>query len=325
MKSEARFNGFKNELSQIFNFYELKVLDAQRLEDGMINSSYKLITEGGLKFVLRVYKNGVKTNKDIQKELLFMGEMENHGIPVPVIIDNIYGTKLSVFNDVSGAEWRAIVMTFVEGRHLKSNDFDIIPEFAIYQAKMHLASDKLEKDFDAPNFKAMIDWMDKEFEETKSKKITEEVLSKIENIYNELKQDIDLSYKDIVELPYGDVHLDYDSDNLIVNDKKIKAILDFDDISCQPFILDIANSLLWWLFKNKQEDYKKILQSYFKNYRKTREISEKELKFLNLFLRMRNLTLMCLLYVNTPEEVRYEKVNQGINLDPLLTEVKWRL
>jgi Ser/Thr protein kinase RdoA (MazF antagonist) len=101
----------------------------------------------------------------------------------------------------------------------------------------------------------------------------------------------------------------------------VKAILDFDDISSQPFILDTANSLLWWLFKNERKNHKAILSNYFKNYNKMRKILDEEYEFLSLFLRMRNLTLMCLLYVNISEEVKYEKVNQGIVLDPLLKQI----
>lgn len=144
-------------------------------------------------------------------------------------------------------------------------------------------------------------------------------MANTEGIYSDLKRNIELNFDDILALPCGDVHLDYDSDNIIVENDKIKAILDFDDISNQPFILDTANSIWWWLFKNKKEDYEKILSNYFESYQKIRNITEKEYKFLNLFLRMRNLTLICLLYVNISREINYAEVEKGLILDVFLS------
>jgi Ser/Thr protein kinase RdoA (MazF antagonist) len=322
MDSNLRFNGSEDELLKIFNLYELNVLSTQIFKDGIINTSYCLEISSGEKVVLRVYQNTEKSNENIEKELDFMNEMKNFGVPVPAVLNNNKGKKLTIFKDSHGKEWRCIVMTFVEGRHLKPNDFGFIPEFATYQAKMHLASIKINKNPDGPNFKAMIDWMDKEFEGIKSKKLTKDIFGSIEKIYIELKKDIEVNYKNILDLSYGDVHLDYDSENIIVKDGKIKAILDFDDISLQPFILDTANSLWWWLFKNKKEDYKKILQKYFESYEKIRNISEKEHKQLSLFLRMRNLTLICLLYVNIGAEINYIRINEGLAIDPLLKNIK---
>lgn len=315
MNSALKFNGSKEELSKIFDLYKLNVLDVQCFKDGIINTSYCLKIGDGSKLVLRVYQNDGKGNDAIEKELDFMDEMRNSGVPIPLIIANIFDKKLTIFKDFVGREWRAIVMAFAQGRHLEPTDFEIIPEFAAYQAKMHLASSGLNKNSANPNFKDMIDWLDKEFNETKLKGLTEEIFGEIEAIYNKLKQDIELNLDDILALPCGYVHLDYDSDNVIVDNGKIKAILDFDDISKQPFILDTANSIWWWLFKNKKEDYEKILNSYFESYRKIRNITEKEYKFLSLFLRMRNLTLMCLLYVNISEEINYARINEGLAID----------
>ncbi|MEK7172480.1 MAG: phosphotransferase [Patescibacteria group bacterium] len=307
MNSALKFNGSQEELSKIFDLYKLNVLDVQCFKDGIINTSYCLKIGDGSKLVLRVYQNGGKSNDAIEKELNFMDEMRNSGVPIPPVMANIFDKKLTIFKDSIGREWRAIIMAFAQGRHLEPTDFAIIPELAMYQAKMHLVSSGLNKNSESPNFKAMVDWLDKEFNETKSKGLAKEIFSKIEEIYNGLKQDIELNFDEILALPCGDVHLDYDSDNVIVDNGKIKAILDFDDISKQPFILDTANSIWWWLLKNKKENYEKILNSYFESYRKIRDITEKEYKFLSLFLRMRNLTLMCLLYANIPEKNRLRK------------------
>lgn len=315
MDSALKFKGSEEELSKIFDLYKLNVSDVQCFKNGIINTSYCLKTEDGSKLVLRVYQSGDKSNDAIEKELDFMDEMRKSGVPIPSIIVNIFDRKLTVFKDSVGKEWRVVVITFARGRHLEPTDFEIIPEFAMYQAKMHLVSSGLNKNSEGSNFKAMVDWMDKEFNEIKSKGLIKEIFGKIEEIYNELKQNIESSFEEILALPYGDVHLDYDSDNVIIDNGKIKAILDFDDISRQPFILDTANSIWWWLLKNKKEDYEKILNSYFESYREIRNIAEKEYKFLSLFLRMRNLTLMCLLCVNISEGINYLRINEGLILD----------
>ncbi|MDO8524119.1 MAG: phosphotransferase [bacterium] len=319
LEKDIKFDGSKEELVEVFDLYKLSVLDVQCFKGGIINTSFCLKIEDGSKLVLRVYQNGDKSNDAIENELNFMEEMRISGVPVPLVIANIFDKKLTVFKDSAGMEWRAIIMTFAEGRHLESNDFEIIPEFATYQAKMHLVSSGLNKNLERSNFKTMVDWMDKEFNEIKAKELTKEIFGKVEEIHSDLKRNIELNFDGILALPCGDVHLDYDSDNIIVDNGKIKAILDFDDISNQPFVLDTANSIWWWLFKNKKEDYEKILSNYFESYQKIRNIIEEEYKFLNLFLRMRNLTLICLLYVNISEEINYAEVEKGLILDLFLS------
>jgi len=78
---------------------------------------------------------------------------------------------------------------------------------------------------------------------------------------DQVTRDIKNNADEISCLPLGLVHLDYDSDNILIKGNKIAAILDFDDLSSQPFIADLGNSLWWWLFTSNNKDLRCVCRN----------------------------------------------------------------
>ena len=243
----------------------------------------------------------------------------NH-VPVVKVLKNQSGSYLTKFSNFSEKAWRVILMEYVKGEHLKSSQINLIPTFAKYQAKMHIVADSFERTKN--NFLGkMVSWLENESKEAlrniDEAKLRREYASISAEILSEAKRRI----KEINALPFGMVHLDYDSDNLIVSQKQIKAILDFDDISSQPFILDTANSLWWWLFFNPLKIHTKIISLYFKTYNKYRLLSKREKDFLPFFIRMRNITLAAALFVNVKEKRNLHLLRKALKADKLFKEI----
>lgn len=274
---------------RLLNFYDLIPVDFKEIKTGVENTSIFLKTNKG-KFVLRVYRRNNKTMGEIAQEVEFMNFLRNQGIPTPQIMLNLKGKLISQIK-INKVAWNFILMEFVDGKHLISDQHSIIAEVSKYQALIHKAAGKFKKVEKSKNLKDRIN------EFTVQNKKAEKFLKNnylwpdIRKIIIQTAQDAKRNFDEINSLPSGLVHLDYDSDNILTKRNKVMAILDFDDLSCQPFIMDLGNSLWWWLFTNKNNDLKLLYKKYLGGYQKYRRLSKKELLFLLLFIKMRNISI----------------------------------
>ncbi len=319
-----KFIGSKSDLLKVLDLYDLKYKSIKPIKNGIINSSFFVLDQRGKKYVLRVYRNGMRTDHEILRELQITQKFRRAGIPIPQLLENLKGKLLTEFSDKNRQSWRAILMKFVNGRHLKANDYSLIPEFAALQAKMH----KLERGSKTKNslklsFDKMVAWLKDEKNKARLKKIQKQnLIEKYEAIVQDILLEIKLNQKTIWSLPAGYVHLDYDSNNLLVGTKHIEAILDFDDLSYQPLALDSAFSLWWWLFENPIAKHESILQLYAQGYTKHRKWSRVESQLLPLFMRMRNATLAGLLFVNLPKNPNLKLLERAIKLDRVFKTIR---
>lgn len=318
---KTKFKGSKIDLQKALVQFGLKAQKVKVIKKGVVNSSFLILISNGKKYVLRVYQKDHRTDAQIQNELKIMKDFSLNNIPTVRVLKNKSGVYLTKFFDAKGEVWRAILMKYVQGKHLKPSQINLIPEFAKYQAKMHVVASGFKKT--KSNFsRKMVSWLENESKQAlrniQNVKLRREYALISSEILAEAKERI----KEINALPSGEVHLDYDSDNLIVSKKRIKAILDFDDASTQPFVLDTANSLWWWLFFNPVKMHAKILDVYFKSYTKYRLLSKKERDFLPFFIRMRNITLAATLFVNMKEKRNLKSFRKALKADKLFKEMK---
>jgi Ser/Thr protein kinase RdoA (MazF antagonist) len=163
-------------------------------------------------------------------------------------------------------------------------------------------------------------WMKKELKKSLLNKKLDEKIKKIiieksNNIFNEWN----LNQKEFLNMDFSLVHFDYDSSNILIKNNKISGIIDFDDIIEAPTIIDLGFSLWWWLFFNFKKN--KLLTSirYIKGYSKIRKLNDKEKKLLPLIIRMRNMILLCLLFINEREKPEEKNIKKSFYLDELLT------
>ncbi|GEM_PF-2896518 len=318
----TKFKGLKVDLQKALSLYDLNPIKIKAIKDGIINSSFLVVSADGSMYVFRVYQKGNRTDAEIQNELKLMKNFESNDIPVAPVFKNKFGSYLTKFRDSEGEVWRAILMQFVKGSHLKPSQLNLISEFAKYQAKMHVVASTLKQVKGDFFEKKMIDWLEKERRQALRRIRNSKVHKEYAKISSEIIIEAKNKKKEISLLSSGEVHLDYDSNNLIVTNKHIKAILDFDDISKQPFVLDTANSLWWWLFFNPNKSHKKIIDSYFKSYSRYRSLNKAEKGFLPLFIRMRNATLAALLFVNIRGKADSKSLNKALQIDRLFQQIK---
>ena len=315
-----RYKGSKSDLSRIISLYGLKVSSVKLIKDGIINTSFVVFTNDGRKFVLRVYQDDNRRDAEINTELAVMEKLRDNGVPIPEVFKNLKGKVLNKFVDLKGNKWRAILMEFVDGHHLEASQYKLVPEFAKYQAKMHKLMSKFKSHKQRSSFERMVEWLESESKKAISKIEDNRLREEYKKISSEIIAKAKVFKKAINTLPSGLVHLDYDSNNVIVSDNHIKAILDFDDISKQPFVLDCANSLWWWLFFNPASKHDVLLSSYLKNYLTIKKLNVAERKYFPLFLRMRNATLGALLFVNLKTDLKSFK--KALMLDSSFKQIK---
>jgi len=318
-----KFKGSKTKIREILTRYRVELKDFQPIKDGIINSSFFITTKDDKKYVLRVYKQGNRTEGEIQNEINMTNQFRKAGVPIPKLKKNINGKELDFFYDTKGKKSNVVLMEFVKGKHLLQEDHELISECAEYQSLMHVTAKKyLKKVNTETHFIKMIDWLISE-KNNAIKKLDKNLANKYENLVKEILVQTKEHNRDIALLTATDVHLDYDSNNIIVADKHIRGIIDFDDMSKQPMVLDVAFSLWWWLFFNKTNEYEKILKLYKKGYEKHRKFTNSESMFLSLFIRMRNATLAGLLFVNlNPKKPNIKSFKKALKLDRLFCEIK---
>ena len=319
-----KFQGSKSEIKKLLALYGLKSKSIVPIKDGIINSSFFVLDSESEEYVLRVYQRGTRADRDILNELRITAKFRQAGVPIPQTLKNVKGQILTKFRDSKYNQWRAIVMEFITGHHLKSNEHSLISEFAGFQAQMHeLGQQILPRPNLKSSFNKMAVWLKEERTKALLKKLPDSGLKqKYEGIVQDILLEIKEREKEIWTLPAGYVHLDYDSNNIIVSDRHIRGILDFDDLSYQPLALDSAFSLWWWLFFNPILTHTQILRRYRQGYTKRRHWSTMESQLLPLFIRLRNATLAALLFINLPKGPDLKSLKKAIKLDSLFKTLK---
>jgi Ser/Thr protein kinase RdoA (MazF antagonist) len=250
-------------LEIILDQYDLRLVNFTEASSGIENKTVMTDTNRG-KYVVRIYRNGKKSDRSIDMELDFMAYLHSHSVPVPGVLCNqssSYITKLTF----DGRKWQIIVMEYIEGEHAKQYTEELISNMAKTQAAMH----SLSAAYPVKGIPA-----------EKLNVLKEEYFIKQIDLHH-LKDDrlrgflerasayrLDLD----VNLSRGLCHLDYDTDNVLAKDSSVLAVLDFDDLAIAPFIVCLAYTL-WHIYTEKNEA---AAWQYLENYETFRQLSDLE-------------------------------------------------
>src|SRR3989344_3248062 len=303
--------------------YGMKLIDAHPVKAGIENSSSFVSTAKG-KFVLRVYRQTNKTPAWIKRELDFMSFMNERGIPIPkVFLNNRYGT-INIYKKDEKI-WRYILIERAPGRHLKGTDHNLVPQLAYCQAVLHKSSVQFAKKYQTPgNFiEGPLNYFVSEMANANKSKISKsQFWTRVKVITNEIIKEMEGDLGRLKKLPHGLVHLDYDSDNILVTKNKIEGIIDFDDLSHLPFVVDLANTLWWWAWTNRNKNPEKVIKRYLDYYRRERPLSKNELSFLTLFMRLRNIAVGIVFGVKREKNISSVAANKVIEFDKVIKSLK---
>lgn len=281
----------KDIVTNLLSLYDFDLISFKEVSSaGVKNVCVFLDTNKGL-FVLKVYRNNNKKLKEISQEISFADFMRESSIPIPRVLLNNKGKFVSQ-KRIDGVVWTYVLMDFAKGEYLNHDQYGFMSSMAKYQALMHKTTGGFKIVGKTRTLKNEIDdfvCYDKKAEEfLKENWFYLRIRKVINNTIFILKNNLG----EIKNLPSGLVHMDYESDNILVNKNRITAILDFDDLSYHPFVADIGISLWWWLFMNKDKDCKALLNKYLKEYQKHNKLSKKEIEYLPLFIQMRNIHVL---------------------------------
>lgn len=202
----------KNDILELANKYGIKLNHYQPIEQGISNSNFLLTTEQG-KFVLTVFELDPIQASHIANVLR---QLEQHKFPAPRLISTKDGKPITSFQDKP-----VLLKSYLPGQVLDKPDEQQLGQVGTALAHLH----EIPAPEDLPGTPAYI----------------------TQTYPTVIKAEIDREYRHWIEkrcnlinknfprnLPNGLIHGDLFSDNILFEDGKFKAMLDFED-TCQYF------------------------------------------------------------------------------------------
>lgn len=262
-----KINITRKECAKITSQYDIGELLSYRLfPKGKAHTNYLIKTNKG-KFVCKIYNN--KSEKEILCAVNILQKLKHDGFPCIRTLQTISDKSYFTIQDKIG-----ILYVYVEGKQINKPNLNQFNETAITLATLH----NITKNYRAQNCEK------------------ERVISKQECLLSAKENAQQLTNRDLarerlnwvvsvnntidfpVKLPSGIIHGDYSQENILFEDNKIVAVLDFDGSGHGPFILDIASMIYFWAwFKEpKRKLNLSKARDLLKEYQKTRKLIKAE-------------------------------------------------
>lgn len=281
-----------DELNLIIKNYSLgrSISSIEQLTDGWTNITCKFQIESSNEiYVLREYVSAdLQTIKFELKFLRYLFEGQQQQLPVVPSIDPPGIIILS-------NQHYATLFPFISGRKYLNSERDLwqIIEISRFLGRLH-SIDFNEKysrrTINIPHIKYQLINCCENFRQNQPiiyeriRRIVDEKTESIPLIENECEQ-IQFENDFEVDLPKGFIHLDVHDENVLFHHelKQIVAVLDFDELSYGPFLLDIAMTLCFWcLVESKFKfDYVRI---FLIEYQQSRAMNLTENEWIHLEL-----------------------------------------
>ncbi|MBC8500823.1 MAG: homoserine kinase [Nanoarchaeota archaeon] len=252
-----------SEVEKLISKYPVgNLVSFERIKQGFMNYSYIITTDQG-RFVLRISK---KTKK--KKDRLFEIGMVNHlqGFPVPYYIKDNRNRYINTFK---GHHYS--IYLFLNGSMPKKTTKKLFKQVAFFLAKFHNKINSFESGINRFSWYSFTDERADEFEKYLLKEIPE---YESEILY--LKEEL-LKNRLPENLPSGAIHCDVKRENILVHNRNLSGVVDFDNCQIGPFLLDLAIAINWFCTDWKGLDYRKT-RKFLKFYEKYRKLSNEEKK-----------------------------------------------
>lgn len=306
LNPETQVNLTKQLLSKILSNYNLKALSFTIAKSGIENTT-ALITTAENKYALRIYRQNKKKETHIQQEVDFMTLLRKNRLPVPEVFLNDKGSFITNF-EARGSTWNCILMELMPGKNPKVYSRKMITSMAQTQAIMHKLGMRFAKT--QPESKSLTILKEGYF----IKNINRAKL-KNKNIIAFINRADKFVVRLDPKLPHGFNHLDFDAyGNVLINNDKVSAILDFDDLMLSPIIVCLGYSLWGTLCAtNKMSN----ISLYIQEYEKIRKLSGLEKSYLQNILVFRNYVIGSLLVMFSGEK-KIKDLNKIIKLEALI-------
>ena len=213
----------QKQIVQLARQYGISVESARPMEGGAANSSY-LIHAGQRKYVLTVYED--KTIPQVVEMGQLLRELEKYSFPTVVALQTTSGDLVAEHEGKP-----VLVKEYIHGQVIKNMEEDMLAQVGNALARLHQipAPDNLRREhpYGLETFSTFIGLdIDAKFDAWLSDRM----------IYlNENTPD---------DLPRALIHGDMFYDNVLFDDRKLKAIIDFEEVCTYYRIFDLGMALL---------------------------------------------------------------------------------
>jgi len=265
------------------------------------NAVFKVTTDTGSQYALRLHRPGYHSDIELRSELLWIQALKESGFDVPDVIPSISGELLeSVEIEEIHQVYQVDLFAWVDGEQLGSLEeglgdekvkvaanFFTIGEMAaqlhnqssawVAGKEFHRHSWDLEGLIGEEPFWGRF-W---ELEALNASQV--EMLQAVREKARAELQAFGVSVRN-----FSLIHADFVPENLLV-DGDIVRLIDFDDAGFGWHLFELATALY---FIQDDPGYELAKQSLIEGYRSKRELPDSDLKLLDLFLAMRGVTYL---------------------------------
>ena len=283
----------KKDISYINKKFEIeKIINFKGIKQGIENTNY-LLRSKNKKFILTIFEKRV-FQKEIPFFMKLMDQLNNLKINCPKPQKNKNGSYLIRIKNKP-----ACIVSFLKGKDKKSLNLKNCYDVGKMVAEIHLSTKKInlfrKNSMGIKYLNPLLNSI-----KFKSKKFTN------------LEKFLKMSFKDIKKkwpknLPSGVIHGDLFIDNIFFKNNRLSGIIDFYFAANDYFMYEIAICINALCFDKKKSKFlmnKRKVKNLMKGYERTRKISFKEKKSLNILCRgaaMRYFLTRLYDYTNTPK------------------------
>lgn len=264
-----------DEINSVLQNYFDSVEKTEKIKTGNDNENY-FVWADGQRYVLRIYNEvqyKPRTQEDIEEEISFINFFSSHGVQTPAVIAARDGKLISKIGERFCAVFEFYPGNYAYGR-LKSIHFAQIGEM---MGKVH----RLTEDNNIDTVKLY-----------QGKYLWQ--------LIEQTEQDA----KVFESVPQHFIHNDYHFANILFDEDKLSALLDFDCYCVGHFACDIARFFVADLAYTEVEDYwhtQEFVDAFYGAYAKSRKLNEGDEKLIPL-------------YINLHQQIQINRLNK--NKDP---------
>ncbi len=293
------------------------------------NSVFKVTTQDGTRYALRIHRNDYHNVQQLNSELMWMGALNKDGIKTPQVMATKNGkTVLPVSHPRVQGSRHCSLLSWVEGeafdqlgRVEKGVQKELEERYyrlGAMAAKMHNQSEKWQ-----PPAEFTRHAWDKEgllgdeplwgrfWQHPVLKPKQKDMILKARLVLQELLKDLGQG-KDC----YGLIHADFLPENILVNKGELHLI-DFDDCGYGWHLFEMATSLLP---QADQPFFDELVSQYVAGYRTERTLSQEHVEILPAFIMIRVFTYLGWLNTRTSSFKNGDKIATKL-ADALMTYI----
>ncbi|WP_207903321.1 phosphotransferase enzyme family protein [Hazenella coriacea] len=249
----------------------------------------------GTPFFLRISHSSRRTPDMIRGELDWLQWLEQHQLPVVRVASTPDQETCVVVELDDGTFFTAVSFHQLPGKQMNRlyDNNQLVQQLGSLMAKLHLATQTYSPRYDSwkrHHWSQELHGFAEKYLSPTERKVIERFNSTMEEI-SSLPQTSD---------NYGLIHYDLHPGNIFVDDHQL-VLLDFDDSQYSWFMSDLAISLFYAIpfsesEAKKTESAKRFLDQLLTGYQQIRSINDRELGWIPLFLKLREIDLYIVIH-----------------------------